>query len=130
MPKSNPLKEEKMNKIFIAMMAIITAMALASCAGTTDRILDGVTKIDQSLDNTLGGMVIRSNTSVSNSVTKEKQSFYGDSFSRTICTEDRDFNRSQDQQYDSQTGDRRVTHSMRKTNSTSCWGEKIYPRLN
>ena len=119
-----------MRRIFTSIVAIVATMVLVSCTGTTDRILDGVSRIDQSVDNVLGGMVVRSTTNVSNSVTKSKDSFYGDSFSRTTCTEDRNYDRSQDQQYDSQTGDRRVTHSMRKSTSTSCWGEKLYPRIN
>ena len=111
-------------------LVLLGMLFLGACAGTTNRVLDSVGRVDGALDSLLGGMVVRSNTTISNSATKTFHRHNGEDYHRDTCTDEYSYNRDQSQSYNSETGDREVSRSSNRTISKSCWGKDIYPRTS
>jgi|GEM_PF-5461277 len=113
-----------MRVLYPFLIATLT-LSLGACAG----IPHAVGRIDATVDRALGSTLVHSSTSYSRSVTREGQSYYGDSLRRQTCTESEYYNRNRSRSFDSLLGDMSFDTSHNRGNDYSCTEQEVHPRI-
>ncbi len=97
----------------------LVALLLGACSGF-DQQVDGFL-MDQ-------GWLVSSNTSFSNSITRDYEAWRGDSYRRGECTDYQNYNRSSNRWFDER-GNRRYDTATNRGWNQSCFTQRFYPRL-